>query len=91
MQGQYCLVRTCSAGVHLGELVSHQDKAVVLKNARRLWKWSGAFTLSEVATKGPSKTNTRISCAVPEIALTEAIEIIPMSAAAKEVCDAISE
>lgn len=36
------IVRTYSAGVHVGELVSHKGTEVTLKNARRIWKWVGA-------------------------------------------------
>ena len=56
-------------------------KEVVLKNARRIWYWEGAFTLSAVATEGVSKSS-KLSVEVPEILLTEAIEIIPCSEAA---------
>jgi len=73
------LVRTYSAGVHIGTLKERNGKEVTLTNARRLWSWSGAFTLSAVATQGVDRANSRISVAVPEILLTEAIEIIPVS------------
>ena len=73
------LVRTYSAGVHIGTLKERNGKEVTLMNARRLWSWSGAFTLSAVATKGVDRKESRISVAVPEILLTEAIEIIPIS------------
>lgn len=88
--GQHCVVRTYSAGVHLGEVVSRDGKSVVLKDARRLWRWQGAFTLSEVAIKGVSKTS-RIAVALPVIELTEAIELIPTSAEARATFDACHE
>jgi hypothetical protein len=72
------LVRTYSAGVHFGELKSRDGKEVVLTNARRLWSWRGACSLSQVAIDGVAE-ESKISVAVPEITLTEAIEIIPMS------------
>ena len=74
----YVIIRTYSAGVHAGYLKEGNGKEVVLKNARRIWYWSGAFTLSEIATRGVSKPDEcKFSCTVPEIILTEAIEIIP--------------
>ena len=82
MKGKYVVVRTYSAGVHCGTLVSQKGKEVVLRNARRIWQWTGAFTLSEVSQKGIS--GGRVSCTVPTIALTEAIEIIPCSADGKK-------
>ena len=74
----YVIVRTYSAGVHAGELVKKEGKEVVLKNARRLWYWAGAATLSQLAMEGvkaPSKC--KFPCEVTEIILTEAIEVIP--------------
>lgn len=77
--GPEVLVRTYSAGVHIGTMTSREGREVVLANARRLWSWAGAFTLSAVATKGVDRKNSRISTAVPTITLTEAIEIIPIT------------
>lgn len=74
--GPEVLIRTYSAGVHVGTLEERNGTEVVLSNARRIWSWSGAFSLSEIATKGLDRKNSKISCDVPEIILTNAIEII---------------
>lgn len=74
---KYVIVRTYSAGVHFGELVSRKGKEVVLTAARRLWKWEGALSLSDVAANGIS--GGKVSAAVCEITLTEAIEIIAVA------------
>jgi hypothetical protein len=89
--GTHCVVRTYSAGVHLGTVVAQNGTTVVLKDARRLYRWKGAFTLSAVATKGVDKDGSRISCAVPMIELTEAIELIPTSEQARSTFDEIHE
>ena len=81
MIGKKVIVRTYSAGVHFGTLAHHDGKEVTLTNARRIWYWEGAFTLSAVATKGVKNTS-KISVPVTEILLTEAIEIILCSEAA---------
>jgi len=75
------MVRTYSAGVHFGELVSREGKEVVLKDAHRVFYWTNACSLSQLAIQGSQNKNTdnKISMAVPEITLTEAIEIIPMT------------
>lgn len=82
----YVVVRTYSDsdGVHFGELKSRKGKEVVLINARRLWKWCGAFTLSEVAVEG-IKEGSKPSVAVASITLTEAIEVIATSPAAEKI------
>lgn len=80
----YVVVRTYSAGVHVGELKSRKGREVVLVNARRLWKWCGAFTLSEMAVEG-IKDGSKPSIAVPEIVLTEAIEVIKATPTAEKI------
>ena len=75
--GKEVIVRTFAAGVHIGEIVTKENGEVTLKNARRLWKWNGAFTLNAVATNGVDRPNSRISVAVPEITIPY-IEIIPI-------------
>ena len=79
--GIYVLVRTYSAGVHFGLLKKKAGMQVVLDEARRIWSWEGAFTLSAVATSGvgDGKLSTKI-----DGFLTEAIEIMPLTATAKE-------
>lgn len=79
--GQKVIVRTYSAGVHIGTLTAKAGKEARLSDAHRAWYWKGAFTLSEVATKGVSN-GSKIGVAVPTIELTEAIEIIPINDAA---------
>jgi hypothetical protein len=78
-KGDFVLIRTFSAGVHFGTLVERSGKEVHLCNARRLWSWSGALSLSEVAMKGITLNSSKVSVPVDEIILTEAIEIIPVS------------
>ena len=55
------LVRTYSAGVHFGTLASRDGREVVLTNARRLYQWSGACSLSQVATEGVKLSGSKIS------------------------------
>ena len=82
MVGCYVVVRTYSAGVHVGVLTSRNGREVVLSNARRIWRWTGANTLSEISLHGVG-ADSRVSESVPSILLTEAIEITPCSAEAE--------
>jgi len=82
----YCIIRTYSAGVHAGFVKRREGKEVELVNSRRIWYWDGAASLSELATKGAGKPqNCKFPAPVPSITLTEAIEIIPCSAAAQNM------
>lgn len=82
MIGKFCVIRTYSAGVHVGTLTKHKGTKVTLANARRIWSWLGANTLHEIALAGVGK-GSKISAPVESILLTEAIEIIPATAAAQ--------
>lgn len=73
------VVRTYGAGVHIGELVRREGQDVTLRNARRLWRWRGANSLHEVATKGVSQDYTRLSEPVESIDLLTAIEVLSVA------------
>ena len=77
----YVIVRTYSAGVHFGILKSRKGKEVSLTASRRIWRWFGANTLSEIATAGLDGSKSRVAAPV-SIVLTEAIEIIACTPAA---------
>lgn len=84
--GKYVMVRTYSAGVFAGHLVSRKGKEVKLKNARRIWYWKGAASLSQLAMEGTSApTECKFPCPVSEVELTEAIEIIPITSNAEKI------
>jgi hypothetical protein len=87
--GNITLVRTVSAGVHFGIVIEHKGKEVTLVNARRLWSWQGACSLSQVAVDGVDLNGSKITVSVPKIVLTEAIELITMTTkAAKQMMEA---
>ena len=74
------IVRTYSAGVFAGELISRKNKEVVLANARRIWYWAGSASLSQLAMEGTSKPNDcKFPCPVNKVELLQAIEIIDMT------------
>ena len=80
----YVIVRTYSAGVFAGYLENRKGKEVKLSNARRLWYWDGAASLSQLAVDGVSKPkNCKFPIEVPIVELMEAIEILPVSEKAK--------
>lgn len=73
----YVVVRTYSAGVFAGYLESRKGKEGTLSNARRIWYWSGAASLSQLAMEGvknPSECN--FAMPVNRVDLTEIIEVL---------------
>lgn len=86
MIGNYVLVRTYSAGVFAGTLIRKEGKEVELKNARRIWYWEGAASLSQLAQEGTSKPDKcKFPCKVDSVILTEAIEILSVTEKAELV------
>jgi hypothetical protein len=86
------MVRTYSAGVFAGTVKSREGKEVLLVDARRIWYWSGAASLSELATKGTSNpTQCKFPAPVPEVLLTEVIEIIPITESAAQSIAGVPE
>ncbi len=75
---EYCIVRTYSAGVFAGYVKERKGKEGTILNARRLYYWSGASTLSQLAMEGVKNPDEcKFPCEVDEIILTEIIEVIP--------------
>lgn len=88
--GAHVIARTYSAGVFAGTLKSRDGKEAVLTDARRIWYWDGAASLSELATKGTSKpSGCKFPAPVAEVLLTEVIEIIPTTEAARKSIDEV--
>jgi len=84
MIGKYCMVRTNRAGVFAGTLKSRTGSEVHLKNARRIWYWTGAASLSQLAQSGTSSPKTcKFPEPVDEVTLLDVIEIIPITAEAE--------
>ena len=86
----YVIVRTYSAGVFAGYLESKNGREVILTNARRIWKWSGAASLSQLAQSGSSDPD---NCKFPEpvnrVELLEAIEILDVTDKAKKIIESV--
>lgn len=77
---KYVIVRTYSSGVFAGYLKSREGQEVTLINARRIWYWDGAASLSQLAMEGTSKPEKcKFPCEVNEILLLQAIEIIDVT------------
>lgn len=75
MLGRRCIVRTYSAGVHIGDVVYVDGMECKLKNALRLWKWEGGgLSLSAVANNGIKGGRLNRT---GEVYLTNCIEFIP--------------
>ena len=82
---EYKIVRTYSAGVFAGYLENRKGKEATLLNARRIWYWDGAASLSQLAVDGTSKPeNCKFPVEVPKVELTEVIEVLDVTEKAKK-------
>ena len=88
---KYVIVRTYSAGVFAGYLESkvytQAGTIVVLVDARRLWYWEGAASLSQMAMSGTSKPE---SCKFPEPVSNVELTAIEILETTKQAQDSIN-
>jgi hypothetical protein len=87
---KYQIVRTQSAGVFAGYVESVKGQVVVMRNARRLWYWQGAASLSQMAVTGTSKPELcQFPCVVDRVELLQAIELLDCTEAAKTSIESV--
>jgi hypothetical protein len=83
-QTESVLIRSADSGVHFGTLKQKDGDEVTLVNARRVWAWAGACSLSQMAVEGVKKPHEcKFSMAVSEITILGVCEIIPLTIEAK--------
>ena len=87
---KYCIVRTYSAGVFAVYVESRNGQEGVIRKSRRLWYWSGAASLSQLAVDGTCKPNEcKFPCEVDTTELTNIIEVIPCTEKAKKSIEGV--
>lgn len=91
--GQYVIARSVNAGVFAGELVAPVTElgdgtplpSVTLRNARRLWYWDGAASLSQLAMTGTSKPGgCKFPASVSQVVLMEVCEVLEVTDQARQ-------
>lgn len=89
--GRHVIARCSGAGVHAGVLVAAygDGSSVILKNARRLWKWRAkdGVALSGVAFHGIIAEDSILDTMIPEIALMGVVELIPTTEESRKSID----
>lgn len=83
--GKEVIIRTYSAGVWFGTLDQKEGNQVILKNARRMWRWwcKESISLSAVVVHGINTKKSKIAPKIDSVWL-EAIEILPIDGPAAE-------
>ncbi len=88
---QFYIIRGDRSGVFFGEIAERHGREVTIRNARRLWYWDGAASISQLAAEGVSKPgNCRFTVTVSSITILDAIEILPCTEKAKESIEGVA-
>ena len=84
------IIRGDRSGVFYGEIAERNGSEVAIRNCRRLWYWSGAASLSQLAAEGvKNPRDCKFTVAVDELTILDAIELIPCTDAACASIDAV--
>ena len=90
--GEDCCVRSKEAGVFVGVLEEKTGAECIVSNARRIWYWDGAASLSQLALEGVKKPeNCKFPPPVEMVILPNCCEIIPMREEAIESINNVRE
>lgn len=92
MLNKKVIIRGDRSGVFFGTLVEKNEREVKLSDCRRLWYWSGAASLSQLALDGVANPGgCKFTVTIPEIIILDAIEIILCSPKAVESITSVNE
>ena len=90
--GKYSVIRGRGFGVFAGTVTQVEGDCVKLTNARRLWYWDGAASISQIAAEGVTAPQScKFSVAVESITLRDWIEIIPCTEQAAAIIQGVKE
>lgn len=88
--GKKVIIRGNRSGVFFGTLNQIEGQNVELLNCRRIWYWSGANSISQLAVDGTNNPNNcKFTVSVEQIAITDVIEVIPCTEKAIESIEAV--
>ena len=84
------IVRANGSGVFFGEVEKIEGTTVTLKNARLLWYWGGAASLSQLAQEGTSRPeNCKFPIPVEEVVVFNVLEILSVTDKAAKSIDGV--
>lgn len=91
-KSKYSIVRCNGAGVFMAIVASRSKDGLQakLRDSRRLWYWSGAASLSQLAVEGTKKpSECKFPVPMPEQEVTGVLEVIPLTLAAEKSLKAV--
>ena len=90
--GKKVIIRANRAGVFFGTLSEYDavTRTAEIKDCRRIWYWSGAASLSQLANEGvKNPSGCKFTVVVPTMQVMEVIEIIPCREEAVENIESV--
>lgn len=89
---KYYIIRASRAGVFAGNIKERNGSEVTMTNVRRIWYWSGAASLSQLAMEGVKyPKDCKFTVTVPEMTILDVIEVIPCTKKAETCIKAVPE
>ncbi len=86
IMNKHCIVRDSHRDVFAGTVAALEGNKALLTDARRLWYWDGAASVSQLALEGvKNPDNCKFTMAVPSVLLLDVIEIIPTTEEAQRI------
>ena len=92
---KFVIIRTHSAGVWMGKIKSLKGSVAIITKARRLWYWSGAASLSQLAIEGTKRPNDcKFTMTINDddgVYLPQVIEVLPCTQEAVNNINSVKE
>ena len=86
MENKYYIIRGDRSGVFFGQISGRNGLEVELRNVRKLWYWDGACAVEQLAMDGVTDpSRCKFTVVVPEMVITDAIQILPCSDKAAKI------
>ena len=89
---KYYIVRGDKSGIFAGNIKERNGREVTMTDVRRLWYWSGACSISQLALDGTANPeDCKFTVTLDEITILDAIEIIPCTNKAEKSIRGVAE
>lgn len=86
MENKYYIIRGDRSGVFFGQIAGRNGQEVDLRDVRKLWYWDGACAVEQLAVNGVTNPSScKFTVVVPEMVITDAIQILPCSDKAEKI------
>lgn len=88
----YYIVRSAKAGVFFGHIEAKRGDEVDMEDARRIWYWMGAASISQLAMEGvKNPKECKFTVSVPKMTVLDVCEIIECTKEAVECIKGVPE